>query len=125
MFESSVQDIKKSMKSITLISASKVEDTFKNVANSTKTLADQYHNLYESKSSMPKTEQAKWMKKLQKTSKTGSFRLYPKEKDLKDPFTSILFFNDFNFTEESMREFQAGLELREIMKNMHSTFNFS
>jgi serine phosphatase RsbU (regulator of sigma subunit) len=125
MFESSVQDIKKSMKSITLISASKVEDIFKNVANSTKTLADQYHNLYESKSSMPKAEQAKWMKKLQKTSKTGSFKLYPKEKDLKDPFASILFFNDFNFTEESMREFQAGLELREIMKNMHSTFNFS
>ena len=125
VFESSVQDIRKSMKSITLISALKVQDLFKNVANSTKTLADQYMKIYESTASMNKAEKSAWMKKLQKTTKTASFKIYEKEMELKDPYTSILFFNDFNFTDDSMREFQAGLQLREIMKNMHNTFNFS
>lgn len=125
VFESSVQDIRKSMKSITLISANKIQDLFINVANSTKTLADQYLQVYESKKPMSKEEKKNWMKSILKSSKTSSFPIYKKEYGLKDPFTSILFYNDFNFTDEALHEFQVGLELREIMKNMHSTFNFS
>lgn len=125
VFESSVQDIRQSMKSITQISAAKIQDLFVNVANSTKTLADQYLHIYENKKPLSKKEKEKWLRTLQKSKKASAFPIYGEDKDLKAPYTSILFYNDFNFTDEIMHEFYASLELGEIMKNMHSTFNFS
>lgn len=125
VFESSVQDIRQSMKSINQISAAKIQDLFLNVANSTKTLAEQYLLIYENKKPISKKEKEKWLKSLQRSQKVSTFPIYGKDIKIKEPYTSILFYNDFNFTDEIMNEFHAGLELGEVMKNMHTTFNFS